>query len=206
MRTTLRPTAATQEAERTSILWRRLDVEGHDCCRLTRIDSGWRLEGTATFLENDTPCGLTYFVEGAAGWRTRLAQVRGTVGGGTVDIEVEHTERGWILNGIEQAVDSGLVDLDLGFTPATNLVALRRLDIAVGKRAAAPAAYLTFPELRLVCVEQSYERLDETRYRYQSPAYAYDEVLTVSTEGFVTDYPQLWLRVDPGRVEDAWSL
>src|SRR4026207_452783 len=35
-------------AEQT-MLWRRLDVPGHDACALRRIASGWRLEGTALF-------------------------------------------------------------------------------------------------------------------------------------------------------------
>jgi uncharacterized protein len=36
------------------------------------------------------------------------------------------------------------VDVDLGFTPATNLIVLRGLSLKIGQRAQAPAAYLSF--------------------------------------------------------------
>jgi len=74
------------------------------------------------------------------------------------------------MNGVVQAAAHDLVDVDLGFTPATNLIA----------------------ELRLDRLDQTYQRLDGHRYRYTAPAYGYDDVLTVSPEGFVTTYPALW--------------
>ncbi len=37
------------------ILWRRLDVPGHDACRLLRSDAGWQLEGAAAFRHERNP-------------------------------------------------------------------------------------------------------------------------------------------------------
>jgi uncharacterized protein len=179
-----------------SILWKRLDTEGHDGCRLVALDAGWRLDGVAAFLENGLPCGLAYVVECDAGWRSGRARVTGVAGSESVDIAIEHTSDGrWLVSGVEQADVTGLVDVDLGFTPATNLIALQRLALAVGVETPAPAAYLTFPQLRLERLDQSYRRLDEHRYHYRSPAYGYDDVITVGPSGFVTDYPGLWLAV-----------
>jgi len=44
--------------------------------------------------------------------------------------------------------------------------------------------------LRLDRLDQTYERIGETRYAYISSAY--HDVLEVSKIGFVTDYPKLW--------------
>ncbi|WP_245262093.1 putative glycolipid-binding domain-containing protein [Mesorhizobium sp. WSM3626] len=46
-----------------SILWRRLDLEGHDGCLLSRTDSGHSLEGQAIFIQDDKPCCLAYRVD-----------------------------------------------------------------------------------------------------------------------------------------------
>ena len=60
-----------------------------------------------------------------------------------------------MLNGEVQQGVAGLVDVDLGFTPASNLLAIRRFDLGIGEATPAPAAYLTFPELRLVRLDQT---------------------------------------------------
>jgi hypothetical protein len=180
-----------------SILWRRLDTEGHDCCRSIALGDGRRrLEGTAVFLDAGKACGLAYFVETGPDWLTRSAGVVGMAGGDRVDIAIERRGDGvWLLNGVERPAATGLIDVDLGFTPATNLLPLKRLDIGSGRPTQALAAYLTFPELRLERLEQTYEKLGDGRYRYTSPAYGYDDTLDVSPDGFVTHYPKLWRAV-----------
>ncbi|BCH25850.1 hypothetical protein MesoLjLc_57640 [Mesorhizobium sp. L-8-10] len=177
-----------------AILWERLDVEGHDTCRLSKLADGWRLDGRAVFREGGRPCSLSYEVTCDTGWRTRSALVTGSLGAQDLRFEIAPSgSGGWSLNGIEQLRLAGLIDVDLGFTPATNLLPLNRHALAVGDGTRpSPAVYLEFPEARLDYLEQTYERLGETRYRYTSPAYGYDETLEVSDFGFVTDYPGLW--------------
>ena len=81
------------------------------------------------------------------------------------------------------------IDVDLGFTPATNLIVLRRLALGIGDQADAPAAYLAFPALRLVALPQTYRRLSRTRYAYAAPTEGYAGTLQVSPLGAVVDYP-----------------
>jgi hypothetical protein len=178
-----------------SILWRRLDYEGHDACHLIDTDDGWTLSGQASFLEEGRLlCGLAYEVHCARDWTTRSAQVSGFVDKVPLDWQVVRSESGeWTVNGERQSSLDGLIDLDLGFTPATNLIALRRLSLDAGESALAPAAWFPFPELRMDRMEQTYRRLDAGRYDYTGINYR--EVLTVSPIGFVTEYPNLWTAV-----------
>lgn len=179
-----------------TILWKRLDVEGHDCCRLSRLDGGWTLSGQAVFDQAGEPCGLSYEVSCDEAWHTRAATVAGWMGPRDLRFSIERSASGvWRLNGDAQPQVAGLVDVDLGFTPATNLLAVNRLALGIGRPTPAPAAYLSFPELRLDRLDQTYERLSETRYAYASPAYGYAEALEISEIGFVTDYPKLWQAV-----------
>ncbi len=179
-----------------AIFWERLDTPGHDACRLVRTELGFALEGQANFVHEGMPTALAYRVTGDSAWQTRSARVSGFLGSQTVDLDIGRTGGGdWLLNGELQPEVSGQRDLDLGFTPATNLIAIRRLALGVGGSAGAPAAYMFFPEtrpqdLRLTVMQQTYRRLDDQRYDYTGTAY--HEVLTVSEAGFVTDYPGLW--------------
>ncbi|MCV0397378.1 MAG: putative glycolipid-binding domain-containing protein [Rhizobiaceae bacterium] len=175
-----------------AVLWRRLDTEGHDACALQRVAEGWRLDGQAVFDHDGKTCRLSYSVECDDGWRTRGATVHGAVGLDRVTLDIGPGSGEWLLNGEPQPAARGCVDLDLGFTPATNLVAIRRLAPKQDEDTPAPAAYLAFPELRLERLEQIYRRKGPSTLGYSAPAYDYEDVLEVDRHGFVTQYPGLW--------------
>jgi uncharacterized protein len=176
-----------------TILWRRADLPGHDACALRETANGWRLQGTALFALDLQPCHLAYEVDCDAAWHTRSAAVAGWIGRGTVRLVIlARPERRWDLDGADQPAVAGCVDLDLNFTPATNLIAIRRLALNIGDAADAPAAWLAFPEMRLEKLAQRYERVSVEQYRYQAPGVHYAEMLDVSGAGFITRYPGLW--------------
>src|SRR5688572_29093371 len=110
------------------VLWRRLDTPGHDACRVEGMAAGWRLEGTAVFRNDGVPARLTYYVECDLAWRTRHGWIHGWLGEQSIDLAMARTAAGaWMRNGVVVPGLEGCVDLDFGFTPATNLLQLRRL-------------------------------------------------------------------------------
>jgi uncharacterized protein len=174
-------------------LWRRLDEPGHDACALWPVATGWRLSGAAAFREAGLACHLQYEVITDPAWRARRATVSGQAGRRPVDLRIASTtRRGWTLNGVPQPRLAACTDVDLGFTPATNLLPIRRLALKVGQRAETPAAYLEFPRLRLLVLPQIYRRLSETRYAYESPAHNYAATLEVTKLGAIKDYPAVF--------------
>ncbi len=175
------------------ILWRRLDLPGHDAARALREPGGWRLEGVAAFASDDGPCALAYEVRLSARWRTRSARVTGWIGHRPVRLRVAVGRHGeWSLDGAPQPALDGCVDLDLSFTPATNLFPVRRLALEPGGAGTARAAWLRVPELTLEPISQTYERLTAGTYRYVTAAGVFDRRLTVRPDGFVVDYPGQW--------------
>jgi hypothetical protein len=175
-----------------SILWNRLDTPGHDACRLIEKPGGWELEGTAVFDQDGKPARLDYHVACDASWRTRWGRVRGWIGARGLDLDIRRTADGtWTLNG-EVLRSTECIDLDLGFTPATNLIALRRLDLPVGQRAVTQTAWLDDSTFTLEALEQIYLRQSSLAYAYESPRFAYAGVLDVDAAGFVRRYPTLW--------------
>ena len=177
----------------TAILWRRLDEPGHDSARLVFHDNQWHLIGTAVFVESEQPCRLDYRVVCDASWRTLAASVAGWLGNRAISVELRADGAGrWRLNDVDCAAVAGCLDLDLSFTPATNLLPIRRLALPIGEQAAVRAAWLTFPALTLELLEQQYRRTQSTTYAYESNGGSFSTELEVNGDGFVTFYPNLW--------------
>jgi hypothetical protein len=175
-----------------SPLWRRVDVPGFDACRLSRLDEGWRLGGTAVFRGESGPACLAYEVECDDDWRTRAGSVTGWVGERSIDIRIARsTDDLWMLDGAAVRLE-GCVNLDFGFTPATNLLQLRRMALDIGDVADVPVAWVDVDSDRLERIDQRYERRSDREYWYESPRFDYVALLHVNTSGFIERYPDLW--------------
>ena len=179
----------------SSLAWARHDRRRHAYCRLYRLADGWRLSGMSVFFEQHA-CSLRYEVLTTSEWITRGATVEGHMAGKPISLRVQASRAGrWRVNGEAQPRIEGCVDLDLAFTPATNLIAIKRLALKVGEGADAPAAYLDFPRLRFIVLPQTYHRVSATEYDYASPTAGYAERLVVTREGWADEYPGVFKRV-----------
>jgi uncharacterized protein len=176
------------------VLWRRLDVPGHDTARLwLREGKLPTLEGVAVFRWEGRPCRLDYAVACDAEWRTVRVAAIGWLGDRQLEAELAADgHRAWWLQRERCDEVSGCDDVDLAFTPATNALAIRRLALEIGETAETTAAWLRFPELSLEPLRQSYRKLSETTYAYEAPDLGFSAELEVDAEGFVTRYPGLW--------------
>ena len=176
-----------------TILWRGLFFPGHELCSLFYADSEFTLSGTALLTHEQKPCHLEYRIIGDTAWHTRSATVQGLCNNAFVDIHIRTDSNGrWWLNDVEQVQVAGCTDIDLNFSPSTNLLPIRRLRLAVGETAEVKAAWLRFPSFQLEPLLQQYQRLDENTYRYESGGGQFMTELKVNPSGFVTDYPGLW--------------
>lgn len=176
-----------------SILWLGLVFPGHEFCRLFSQNSQWHIEGTAVFSHHQRPCQLDYQVVCDATWRTLSAKVEGWLYDTPVDILiVTHPDQGWWLNMVEQPAVKGCIDLDLNFSPATNLLPIRRLNLSIGETAEIRSAWLRFPSFKLEPLSQQYTRLKQDKYRYESAGGQFKADLTVNPSGLVVDYPGIW--------------
>jgi hypothetical protein len=86
------------------------------------------------------------------------------------------------------------MDIDLNFSPSTNVLPIRRCKLGVGKSAVVRAAWLRFPSFALEPLEQSYTRMEHGRYRYESGGGRFVAEVTVDATGMVIDYGDIWSR------------
>jgi hypothetical protein len=178
-----------------AVLWRRLEGPGHDACRVVRGGIGWTVEGTAVFLEAGAPARLSYRVVCDDAWRTVTGRVSGWVGRARVGVRVARGDGDrWRVNGAAAAALDGLIDVDLGFTPATNTLAIRRMGMGLGERAETVSAWLDPAGWTVRPLRQHYERLSEGVFAYRSPDHGFRARLETDSFGLVTEYPPLWTR------------
>jgi hypothetical protein len=88
----------------------------------------------------------------------------------------------------------GCDDVDLALTPATNTLAIRRLNLQVGSSASIIAAWVKFPDLTVQPLSQRYTRVAQNTYRYESNT-GFSAEIVVDDLGLVTAYPGGWERI-----------
>ncbi|HEY3622302.1 MAG TPA: putative glycolipid-binding domain-containing protein [Roseiarcus sp.] len=172
--------------------WRRLDRLGCDAALLRPSGGGWLLKGAAAFDHDGRAAAVTYQVEVDARWETKRGIISSFLGDKTVQYEIQRDNTGWRLNGLRVEGLEHLVDLDYGFTPATNVLQLSRVALKPGQRAEVPVVWFDLDTASLTELPQSYERRSEASYWYEAPTVPYQGLLEIAPNRFVQSYPGLW--------------
>jgi hypothetical protein len=176
-----------------TIIWTRHDEPGHETSRLISHNNGWELAGTAVFDHEGDPVELTYSVLCDKRFHTRTGAVTGWIGRKPVRLQIEADENhNWRMNGTLCPEVTGCIDLDLNFTPSTNLLQMRRLTLPLDEAVRVRTAWLSFPDLKLQFLEQVYRRTGPDTFAYESPALDFRSTLRSNKHGFITEYPPLW--------------
>lgn len=176
-----------------SVLWRNLDTEGMDACQFESGSDGWRISGTALFVENGSVARLAYEVTCGSDWRTRTAAVSGWIGRKRLALSLQKTDTaGWSSDGAPLPGTRDLLDVDFGFTPATNTNAIRRLGLQPGEEAEIATLWLDTSDWQLKPLPQVYRRRSGTVVAYASPLHDFHADLTVDSFGVIENYPELW--------------
>ncbi|WP_347312215.1 putative glycolipid-binding domain-containing protein [Defluviimonas sp. SAOS-178_SWC] len=167
------------------VMWLAHQPSGNDACRFALNSRGLVIEGSSRTGDMTR----RYRVRAEPSGITRRARITSRVENRL--IERDPAGR-WVMNGREVPEVAGAVDIDLGFTPATNALPIRRLGLAVGGSADIVVAWLDPADRKLKPLRQIYTRLDADRYRYSSPDHGFETDLTVDRFGAVTHYPGYW--------------
>jgi uncharacterized protein len=170
------------------VAWRRTDeVLADEHCTLAVRGGGLSLIGTVLGSEEGVPIRIEYRVLADGAGLTSAVHVRDLRGFDQRTLTVERSTKGvWTVDGVPAKVLKGCTDIDLGCSPSTNTLPIRRLRLGVGASSTIQAAWVRFPALEVVKAAQTYTRLDEFTYRYASGDFAAE--LTVDEDGLVAQY------------------
>ncbi len=174
------------------VLWRRLDTSGLEWCRVTP----GAIAGSAIVLEERLPWRIDYEIE-LDDWVTRQVRVVAKAPARDIRIDLSADGAGRWQRDNKPLIDvPGTIDVDLGFSPVTNTLPIRRLGLAVGQSRNVSVAWIQFPSFEIVLGRQRYTRLADRRWRYESAGFAAE--LEVDEEGVVERYGELWEAIRAG--------
>jgi uncharacterized protein len=182
-----------------TVLWRGLYLPGAEYCSLVCAEDEVRLEGTAVVSADQRPYAVQYRILCDLAWNTRFVEVvlrAGPEGERTLTLKIDQDQR-WQRDGDALADVSGCVDVDLGFTPATNTLPIRRLNLPVGSAREVTAGWVKFPDLTVRPLRQRYARLSASTYLYESLESDFRAEIEVDDTGMVVRYAGGWERIAP---------
>ncbi len=171
------------------------DIVGAERCQMVRRDGGWLLTGLVVAMYESAPLDVGYEVGVDDDWTTRSVSVVLNRLARPIALRLDRDPEGtWTIDGVAAPALRGCVDVDLGITPATNTLPIRRLDLPVGADSEIEVAWVRFPDLRVERGRQTYSRVADDVWRYASGGFAAE--LTVDSDGLVVRYgDDLWRRV-----------
>jgi hypothetical protein len=181
---------------RAEIQWRRLDQPAVERATIFSTKRAQILEGLVDGTTKDgRSYNLRYTLRCAGDWTTRYAMVDGSIDQSPIKIIVSRNAvtGAWMRDGVPQRQIARCVDIDLGFSPITNTLPIRRLGLGIGQGAAVRAAWLQFPDFELEVLDQRYERVGRWAYIYESDGGRFRADLEVDGMGIVTRYDRYWV-------------
>jgi uncharacterized protein len=180
--------------DRIDVLWHCAALHSAEHAVVRHVGSNWHLSGSAALPVGDYPGHIEYTVLVNESWTFETADVEVWVGPTQRSHRIDYSEGEWTVDNRQRTDLTACQDLDLGWTPMTNLIPIRRCDVAVGESFELMAAWLRFPELSIEPNPQRYTRLAADRWRYESGPYDFE--LTVDASGLVMSYgDDLWRAV-----------
>jgi uncharacterized protein len=179
--------------KRRWILWQGLIAPSMERFVAARTESGCQLSGLILQAHQDAPYVVRYSIDVDDAWRTRAVQIEVENDGRHQTALVTDGTGHWSRDGAPLAAAENCLDVDLEWSPWTNTLPIRRLGLALGETKTVAATWVRFPSLEVQRLDQSYERLDERRYRYRSGRFTAD--LAVDEDGVVLQYGVNWKAV-----------
>jgi uncharacterized protein len=182
------------------VRWKDWEGRGLEHCVCREDAEGLVLEGVVAGTRQGA-YGGHYFVRTDPDFRTREVRVA-YVDGPYLHVQSDG-DGNWhdaIGNRALPALD-GCIDVDIGITPATNMIPIKRLKLKALESRDITAAYVPLPDqiegdFLPQRAEQRYTCLTlDQRYRYEGLFRAFTAELEIDEAGLVLDYPDTFKRI-----------
>jgi hypothetical protein len=170
-------------------------LSGTELVELDMDSAEMTLRGWVVATVGGVGCAVSYEIVADRHWVTRRAHVA-LASEPTRTLTIEHDGiGGWTVDEQARPDLATCLDVDLGISPSTNTLPIRRLGLKVGEARTVDAVWVRFPALSVEVLSQTYERRDGLVYGYSSGDFARD--LEVDDRGVVIRYgDDLWKAVE----------
>jgi hypothetical protein len=190
-----------------TIIWQNKD--GSNCSieyfNLLSEQDAHILRGTVILVLEQVPILVSYEIICDRYWKTRSVRISQQASQDEtryIDLRVDQDQI-WRKQGGESSsysstvIDfaSGLYDVDLQISPATNSLAINRCGLTYGESQEIHVLWIDFPTLTLERQEQRYSHINDELYRFEIPSTGFEARLHVDELGLVINYDRLWYRL-----------
>ena len=188
----IRPTQKTLRR----VVWRRvMDDCSFEECVVTSSPEGFGIAGRVIAAEANAPLAMSYDIACDRSWSAQAVTIEQRLNDTLRRLTLERAGQGWLVDGVRDARLDGCAEPDLGLTPSTNALAIRRLGLAIGQGAEITCAWVKFPALSIEPSVQHYKRLADRDYRYTNIASGFTAIVTVDELALPVSYERIWLRI-----------
>jgi hypothetical protein len=177
-----------------TIRWEPLDEAGLEHLEVRQTSYGIVVQSTLIGTFDGTEFGCRYEVTLDPDWTFRHLVLEKTDGNVLI---LKHNGHGkWErASGDDLPEFNGCVDIDIGATPFTNTLPIRRVRLEREKPQRFRMVWVPLDTLVPFVDEQVYTRIDDTRVHYQAADGSFEATITIDEDGFVLDYPGLFRRI-----------
>jgi hypothetical protein len=177
-------------------MWENIENFGCEYLKVQQDNSDIYAEGTVIYKNKSIPYKVNYTVHLDPNWLTRKVII--DVDGLEKKLVLESDGNGNWVDGAGNELDflAGAIDIDISVTPFSNSLPINRHSWELAQKREFEMVYLQIPEMEMRKVKQVYTFVRDLGlsriFYYESGSYKTE--ITVDPNGFVLDYPDLFLR------------
>ena len=168
--------------------WQRWEADADETLTLRWENEGWTATGEVGRER------VSYVIRLSPTWQVRQFLLFRDLDEPDLWLGTDGNGRWGEMNGAHRTDLDGCTELDLGCTPFTNTLPIRRLQLDVGDAAGITAAMVDVETLGVVPVKQRYHHVAPRRWEYTNLDSGATATFDVDEYGLVRDYPELFRR------------
>jgi hypothetical protein len=178
------------------IVWQRtLDSKSIEYCTVTTRPGDVGISGRIIAAHESRPLEIAYEIRCGDDWAAQAIRIEQTIDASICHLKIARSGDGWLIDGVPDPRLRGCQEVDIGLTPSTNALAIRRLGLTVGAAGEITAAWVKLPVLAVEPSHQRYERLGERDYRYTNLDSGFTAMVTVDALVLPVSYEGVWARI-----------
>ena len=168
--------------------WQRWEADADETLTLRWENEGWTATGEVGRER------VSYVIRLSPTWQVRQFLLFRDLDEPDLWLGTDGNGRWGEMNGAHRTDLDGCTELDLGCTPFTNTLPIRRLQLDVGDAADITAAMIDVETLGVVPVKQRYHHVAPRRWEYTNLDTGATATFDVDEYGLVRDYPEQFRR------------
>lgn len=182
-----------------SILWEGIANDTEEHCSVNFLDAGIMVRSEIEGWSGTIPVYAEYIIRLDLHWNVLEFEIEFHVSDHQHSFHLILDALGnWRdKNGTTYPEFKGYTYVDISLSPFTNSLPINGLGMAVGESREFGLIYIDVMEARMMPDSQKYTKLSNNSYRFENAGGNFTAEIAVDDDGFVTDYPGLFIMFKP---------